>query len=90
MFGAGGMFGGPGGGGAGDSRYQLTLSVNFQNLLNNTNLGAPVGNLTSQLFGLPRASAGGFGGFGGGPGGGGGFGGASGNRKVELQVRFNF
>ncbi len=92
MFGAGGMFGGPGGGGgAGDSRYQLTLSINFQNVFNRANLGAPVGNLSSQLFGLPRASVGGFGGFGpGGGGGGGGFGGASGNRKIDLQVRFNF
>ena len=84
----GGMFGGPGGG-ANDSRYQLTFSVNFNNILNHTNLGTPVGNLSSQLFGQPRTSAGGFGGFGPGGGGGGG-GGAAGNRRVELQVRFNF
>jgi hypothetical protein len=45
--------------------------------------------LSSPLFGMPRASAGSFGGFGGGGGGGGG-GGAAGNRRVELQVRFNF
>jgi hypothetical protein len=85
--GFGGMFGGGAPGGANDKRYQMTFSVNVNNILNHANLGAPVGNLSSALFGLPRASAGGFGGFG--PGGGGG-GGAAGNRKVELQIRFNF
>jgi hypothetical protein len=85
----GGMFGGGGGpGGANDKRYQMTFSVNVNNLLNHANLGVPVGNLSSPLFGLARASSGGFGGFG--PGGGGGGGGAAGNRRVELQVRFNF
>jgi hypothetical protein len=90
MFGGGpgGMFGGGGGGAANDKRYQLTFSVNVNNILNRANLGTPVGNLSSPLFGLPRASAGSFGGFGGGGGGGGG--GAAGNRRVELQVRFNF
>jgi hypothetical protein len=86
-FGPGGMFGGGGGpGGASDKRYQLTFSVNVNNILNRANLGSPVGNLSSSLFGLPRVSAGGFGGFGGGGGGGG----AAGNRKVELQIRLNF
>ncbi|HVG30679.1 MAG TPA: TonB-dependent receptor [Pyrinomonadaceae bacterium] len=85
MFGQGGIFGGPGG--AGDSRYQMTFSVNINNIFNNTNFGLPVGNLSSSQFGLPRSSAGAFGGFG--PGGGGG-GGAAGNRRVELQLRFNF
>ncbi|MFN2598511.1 MAG: TonB-dependent receptor plug domain-containing protein, partial [Pyrinomonadaceae bacterium] len=79
-----GMFGGFGGGGASDKRYQLTLSVNVNNLFNRVNFGPPVGNLSSALFGLPRASATGFGGFGGGGGG------AAGNRRVELQVRFAF
>ncbi|HEY9285094.1 MAG TPA: hypothetical protein VIP46_16700, partial [Pyrinomonadaceae bacterium] len=85
-FGPGGVFGGPGG--ASDSRYQLTLSANFMNVFNRVNFAAPVGNLSSTLFGQPRSIIAGFGGFG--PGGGGGFGGAAGNRKVELQVRFNF
>jgi outer membrane receptor protein involved in Fe transport len=84
--GFGGMFGGGGAGGASDKRYQLTFSVNVNNIFNRANLGIPVGNLSSSLFGLPRSSAGGFGGFGGGGGGGG----AAGNRRVELQVRFNF
>jgi hypothetical protein len=87
--GFGGPFGGPGGGD--DSRYQLTFGANFLNLFNRTNLSAPVGNLSSQLFGQPRSTLGGFGGFGpgGGPGGGG-FGGAAGNRRVELQIRLSF
>jgi hypothetical protein len=85
-FGPGGVFGGPGG--ASDSRYQLTFSANFINIFNRVNFAAPVGNLSSELFGQPRSTIGGFGGFGGG--GGGGFGGAAGNRRVELQVRFNF
>jgi hypothetical protein len=84
----GGMFGGGGGGpgGANDKRYQMTFSVNVNNILNHANLDIPVGNLSSPLFGLARRSANPFGGFGGGGGGGG----AAGNRKVELQVRFNF
>jgi hypothetical protein len=89
MFGQGGIFGGPGG--ASDKRYQMTFSINVNNIFNHTNFGTPVGNLSSSQFGLPRASAGGFGGFGPGGGGGGfGGGGAAGNRRVELQVRFNF
>src|SRR5262249_54427976 len=40
--------GGPGGAGSA-GKYQLTLSVNFQNLLNHVNLGPPVGNLSSPL-----------------------------------------
>ena len=86
MFGQGGIFGGPGG--PNDSRYQMTFSVNVNNIFNHTNFGTPVGNLSSSQFGLPRSSAGAFGGFG--PGGGGGGGGAAGNRRVELQLRFNF
>jgi hypothetical protein len=86
MFGGGGMFGGAPGG-ASDKRYQMTFSINVNNVFNHVNFSPPVGNLSSSLFGLPRSTAGGFGGFGGGGGGGGG---AAGNRKVELQVRFNF
>lgn len=81
--------GGPRGGGGGDSakRYNLTLSINFQNILNHANLGRPVGNLSSTLFGLSTSSAGGFGGFGGGRGGGGS---SPYNRLIEAQVRFSF
>ncbi|HYR76793.1 MAG TPA: carboxypeptidase regulatory-like domain-containing protein [Pyrinomonadaceae bacterium] len=89
--GGGPGMGGFGGGGNGAGKYSLTLAVNFQNILNHVNLGTPVGNLSSPNFGQSLGLAGifgGFGGFGGGGGGGGGTG--SGNRKVYLNVRFNF
>jgi hypothetical protein len=79
--GAGGGFGG-GGGGGGNGRYNLTFSLNFQNLLNHANLNNPVGNLGSQLFGQSTATAGGFGGFGQGV--------AAYNRRIDAQIRFTF
>ena len=83
--------GGFGGGGNSAGKYSLTLAVNFQNILNHVNLGTPVGNLSSPNFGQSLGLAGSFGGFGGfGGGGGGGGGTGSGNRKVYLNVRFNF
>ena len=82
MMGQGGF-----GGGGGAGKYSLAVSVNFQNILNHVNLGTPYGNLSSPNFGQSLGLAGGFGGFGGG-GGGGGTG--SPNRKVYLNVRFNF
>jgi hypothetical protein len=90
-FGGGGprMMGGGPGGGDGRKPYNLNLSINFQNLLNNVNLGAPIGNISSSRFGQSTSIGGGFGGFGGG---GGGFGGgsSSANRRIELQARFNW
>jgi hypothetical protein len=84
-----GGFGGPGGpggfgggGGAGSGRYNLTFSLNFQNLLNHTNLNNPVGNLGSGLFGQSTATAGGFGGFGNAP--------SAYNRRIDAQIRFTF
>jgi len=82
-----GGFGGPGGGGfggggAGGGRYNLTFSLNFQNLFNHTNLNNPVGNLGSGLFGQSTATAGGFGGFGNAP--------AAYNRRIDAQIRFSF
>jgi hypothetical protein len=89
--GGGGGEGGRGGGGFGGAengkRYNLTLSVNFQNILNHVNLGRPIGNLSSSLFGLSNSSVGGFGGFGGGGRGGGS---APYNRLIEMQIRFSF
>lgn len=79
--------GGPGGGPGGPSKYSLTLSINFQNLLNHVNLGTPVGNLTSPNFGQSLGTGGMFGFIG--PGGGFGGGGA-GNRRVTLSARFTF
>jgi hypothetical protein len=89
--GLGGGGGAQGGGSFGDAqrtekRYGLNISVNFQNLLNHTNLGQPIGNLSSPLFGRSTSTAGGFGG---GAGGGGGNP-AAGNRRVELSMRFSF
>jgi len=86
--GARGGFGGPdrggfgGGGGAGSSRYSLTFSLNFQNILNHTNFSNPVGNLGSGLFGESTSTAGGFGGFGAAP--------SAYNRRIDAQIRFNF
>jgi hypothetical protein len=58
------------------------LSVNVQNLLNHTNLGTPIGNLSSSLFGQSNTTSGGFGA--------GGANQSAGNRRVELQARFTF
>ena len=83
-------FGGGRGGGNTGKRYNLTLSIQASNLLNHTNLGQVIGNLSSPLFGLPNTTVSGFG-FRGGPGGG--FGGgpmAAGNRRVEMQLRLSF
>ena len=77
--GGGGGFGGPGGG---NGRYNLTFSLNFNNVLNHTNLSNPIGNLGSQLFGQSTSTTGGFGGFGGGN--------AAYNRRIDAQLRFSF
>jgi hypothetical protein len=83
--GGGGGMGGMFGGGNSEKRYNLTLSVSARNLLNTVNLGAPVGNLSSALFGQSLSTAGGgFGGPGGGDGGG------AGNRRIDFQLRFSF
>jgi hypothetical protein len=84
--GGGGGFGrGPGAGmgaifGPGNSnhRYNLTFSVNARNVLNRTNLAAPVGNLSSPNFGRSVALAGGP------------FSSAAASRKLELQASFSF
>ncbi|HET7287694.1 MAG TPA: TonB-dependent receptor, partial [Pyrinomonadaceae bacterium] len=84
---AGGPAGPQGGGGAAASekRYNLNVSINFQNLFNRVNLGAPVGNLSSPSFGESVGLGGSFGGFGGGGGSTG-----AGNRRIYAQVRLNF
>lgn len=82
-----GGFAGFGGGSTG-KKYNLTLTVSARNALNHVNYASPQGALNSPNFGKSLASAGG--GFGGPGGGGGGGGAASGNRKVELQLRFQF
>lgn len=80
-FGGGRGFGGPGGmggGGGTGQRYNLTVSASARNLFNNVNLATPVGNLNSAMFGQSNSLAGGP------------FGGGSGNRRIDLQVMFNF
>jgi len=86
------MGGGDRGGMFGDtvnSRYNLTISAMFTNVLNHVNPGGYTGILTSPLFGQPTSINSGFGGGGAG---GGGFGGGmvANNRRVELQLRFSF
>jgi hypothetical protein len=82
-----GGFGGPGGGGfggggGGQGRYNLTFSLNFNNILNHVNFNNPVGNIGSSFFGQSTGISGGFGGFGGG--------GAAYNRRIDAQIRFSF
>ena len=72
--------GGPFGGGSSEQSYSLTFSISVRNLFNTTNPAAPIGNLTSELFGQSNASAGfGWRGSSG-----------AGNRTVRLQMRFGF
>jgi hypothetical protein len=59
-------------------RYNLTFSVSARNIFNNVNYAAPEGNLNSPIFGRPYALAGGF------------FSSNAANRRIDLQVRFNF
>ena len=73
--------GGPFGGERSNQKYSLTFSVNARNLFNNVNPAAPIGNLSSTLFGTSTALAGGA--FG--P-----FNSQSANRRVDLQVMFAF
>ncbi|HKR10590.1 MAG TPA: TonB-dependent receptor [Pyrinomonadaceae bacterium] len=79
---------GPGGpqgpGGASEKRFNLNVSINFQNLFNHVNLSRPEGNLSSPNFGESLGLAGSFGGFAGGGSTG------AGNRRIYAQVRLNF
>jgi len=95
MGGGGGGRGGRGGGGGEttDHRYNVTLSVAFNNILNHVNPGGFTGNLNSPQFGqatsVNTAFGGGRGGpDGGGPGGGGGS--VANNRRVDMSMRFVF
>jgi hypothetical protein len=59
-------------------RYNLTLGIGAMNAFNIVNLGPPVGQLSSPLFGKSNSLAGGFGPPGGG------------NRRIDFQVMFSF
>lgn len=63
--------------------YQLTVSVQIRNILNRSNLGLPIGNLSSPLFGRSNslAPSSGFG-ISGDP--------VTANRRMELQARLSF
>jgi hypothetical protein len=78
----GGQRGGGGGGNAGRGRYNLTISMQMQNILNHNNPGPITGNITSPIFGHANQPAGGAGN--------GGFSEAANNRRLELQTRFTF
>jgi hypothetical protein len=78
-------FGGPGESAASSAKtehpYNLSISMSIRNLLNHTNPGPIIGNITSPLFGQANQPAGG-GGFV--------FSEAANNRRLELQMRFTF
>ena len=59
-------------------RYNLTLGIGAMNAFNIVNLGTPVGQLSSPLFGKSNSVASGFGPPGGG------------NRLIDFQVMFSF
>jgi Carboxypeptidase regulatory-like domain/TonB dependent receptor len=72
--------GGPmfGGGGSSNYRYNLTFSVNARNVFNNVNVGTPIGNLSSPLFGEANSLAGQP------------YSSSTANRRIDLQVQFTF
>jgi Carboxypeptidase regulatory-like domain/TonB dependent receptor len=88
-MGGGGRGGMGGGGDLTEHRFNVTVGVMFNNLINHYNPGGFVGNLNSPQFGQATGINSGFGG---GPGGGGGVGGGSvaNNRRIEFQTRFTF
>jgi carboxypeptidase family protein len=62
-------------------QYNLSISMSVRNLLNHTNPGLIIGNITSPLFGQANQPAGGSGFI---------FSEAANNRRLELQMRFTF
>jgi hypothetical protein len=63
-------------------KYNLTLAMSGRNILNHTNQGPIIGNITSPLFGQSNQVAGGANGEG--------FSENASNRRLELQLRFTF
>jgi hypothetical protein len=63
-------------------RYNLILAMSVQNLLNHTNPGPIIGDITSPLFGFANRVAGGPNGEG--------FFETANNRRLEAQIRFTF
>jgi hypothetical protein len=63
-------------------RFNLTIGLSIRNLLNHTNAGPIVGNITSPYFGFANQVAGGPNGEG--------FYENANNRRLESQIRFTF
>jgi hypothetical protein len=61
-----------------EKRYRLNFSLQIENLLNRTNLAAPVGSLSSPFFGHSISTTGTAGSI------------SAGNRRIETQVTFGF
>jgi Carboxypeptidase regulatory-like domain len=78
------MMGGGFGGGNENKPYNLTFGMSVNNIFNRNNKGIPIGSINSLLFGQSTSTGGSFGFFGGGGGS------NSGNRRVELSLRFSF
>lgn len=89
----GGGFGGPGGGGPGGfggfgqvggvpHKYTLGLTVQATNIFNHVNLANPIGSLNSPFFGESISSVSTGQGLGGG--------GVTGNRRIQLTLRFTY
>jgi hypothetical protein len=76
--GLGGIIGTPSSG----RRYTLTFSMSIRNLLNHTNPGPIIGDITSPLFGFANQVYGSANGEG--------FYETANNRKLEMQIRFAF
>jgi hypothetical protein len=74
---AGGLFAAPS-----ERRYSLIVAMAFRNILNHTNPGPIIGDITSHLFGRANQMAGGVNGEG--------FSENANNRRLELQTRFTF
>jgi hypothetical protein len=88
MGGGGGRGGGGAMGGETDHRFNLTASVQFENILNHFNPGGYQGVITNPFFLQATSVNTGFGG--GGFGGGGGGGSTANNRRVSLSLRLTF
>lgn len=89
--GFGGGFGGPGGpggpggfggGGSASHKYALSLTVQATNIFNHVNLANPIGTLNSPFFGESISSVSTGQGLGGG--------GVTGNRRIQLTLRFTY
>jgi len=81
-FGGGGFGGGFGQVGGAPHKYTLGLTVQATNIFNHVNLANPIGSLNSPFFGESLSSVSTGQGLGGG--------GVTGNRRVQLTLRFTY